>query len=185
MVLVASRLAAERPDQVALRDDEVTLGWAQVNDILNRVVNGLGELDLGPDRRVAVLAENSVETVLAHLGGLLAGASTVPVNFHLNADEVAFILEDSGAQVLFVGPETAATGLEAARRVGVPVVIGWRLDGDVTACGRGRTWLAAVVAGRAVARHRAATQPRCTRRARPAGRRASSCRRRCSPAAAR
>jgi acyl-CoA synthetase (AMP-forming)/AMP-acid ligase II len=51
----------------------------------------------------------------------------VPVNFHLNADEVAYILEDSGARVLFVGPGTAATGLEAARRVGVREVIGWRV----------------------------------------------------------
>ena len=127
MVLVANELATERPDQVALRDDDVTLGWAAVNDTLNRVVNGLAELDLGPDRRIAVLAENRVETVLAHLGGLLAGASTVPVNFHLNADEVAYILEDSGATVLFVGPGTAAAGIEAARRVGVPVVIGWGL----------------------------------------------------------
>jgi long-chain acyl-CoA synthetase len=130
MVLIAADLAADRPDQVALQDDEVTLGWAQVNDTLNRVVNGLGDFDLGPDRRVAVLAENSVETVLAHLGGLLAGASTVPVNFHLNADEAAYILGDSGAQVLFVGPGTAATGLEAARRAGVPVVLGWRLEGE-------------------------------------------------------
>jgi acyl-CoA synthetase (AMP-forming)/AMP-acid ligase II len=130
MVLIAVDLATERPDQVALRDDRTTLGWAQVNDILNRVVNGLGGFDLGPDRRVAVLADNSVETVLSHLGGLLAGTSTVPVNFHLNVDEVAYILGDSGARVLFVGPETAPTGLEAARRVGVPVVIGWRLDGE-------------------------------------------------------
>ena len=30
----------------------------------------------------------------------------MPVNFHLNADEVTYILEDSGARVLFVGPET-------------------------------------------------------------------------------
>ena len=158
MVLVAADLAIERPDEVALRDDDVTLGWAEVNDILNRVVNGLADLDLGPDRRVAVFAENSVETVLAHLGGLLAGASTVPVNFHLNADEVAYILEDSGAQVLFVGPGTAATGLEAARRAGVPVVIGWRRRGesDVRSW---EDWLAAAVAGRAVARHRAATEP--------------------------
>ena len=86
-----------------------------------------------------MLAENSVETVLAHLGGLLAGASTVPVNFHLNADEVAYILADSGARVLFVGPGTAATGLEAARRAGVPVVIGWRLRRTSRVCGRGRT----------------------------------------------
>ena len=44
MALVAAQLAAERPDEVALRDDDVALGWAQVNDVLNRVVNGLGEL---------------------------------------------------------------------------------------------------------------------------------------------
>jgi long-chain acyl-CoA synthetase len=143
MVLVAAELAVDRPDQVALRDDEVALGWAQLNDILNRVVNGLDDFDLGPDRRVAVLAENSAETVLAHLGGLLAGASTVPVNFHLNADEVAYILEDSGAQVLFVGPGTAATGLEAARRVGVPVVIGWRLGGEHAGARSWAEWLAA------------------------------------------
>ena len=140
MVLVASELATQRPDQVALRDDRVELDWAQVNDILNRVVNALGGLDLGPNHRVAVLAENSIETVLAHLGGLLAGASTVPVNFHLNADEVAFILEDSGARALFVGPQTATIGLEAARRAGVPVVIGWRLD-EESAATRWEGWL--------------------------------------------
>ncbi len=142
MVLVAAQLAVDRPDEVALRDDDVTLGWAQVNDILNRVVNGLGELDLGPDRRVAVFAENSVETVLAHLGGLLAGASTVPVNFHLNTDEVTYILQDSGARAVFVGPGTVSIGLEAAGRAGVPVVIGWRVSGE-TEVRPWEDWLAA------------------------------------------
>ncbi len=145
MVLVASNLAVERPDEIALRDDAVALGWAAVNDTLNRVVNALGGLDLGPNRRLAVLAENSAETVLAHLGGLLAGASTVPVNFHLNVDEVAFILADSGARALFVGPGTAATGVEASRRAGVPVVIGWR-TGDVAEVIAWEQWLTATPA---------------------------------------
>ena len=70
----------------------VALRWADVNDLLNRVVNGLGELDLGPHRRIAVFAENAVETALAHLGALLGGASSVPVNFHLTAEESAYIL---------------------------------------------------------------------------------------------
>ena len=74
---------------------------------------------MGPQRRYAVLAENSAETVLSHLGGLLAGVSTVPVNFHLNAEEVAYILADSGAAALFVGPETVSTGLAAAQQAGV------------------------------------------------------------------
>jgi acyl-CoA synthetase (AMP-forming)/AMP-acid ligase II len=123
---VASRLAVERPEQIALRDSSVALTWAEVNDTLNRVANRLRALDLGPNRRVAVLAQNSTEPLLAHLGALFAGTSSVPVNFHLNAEEVAYILDDSGARVLFVGPETAATGLEAAAEAGVPLVIGWR-----------------------------------------------------------
>ena len=126
MVHVAARLAVERPDETALRDGAVAFTWAEVNDTLNRVANRLLGLDLGPDHRVAVLAHNSTETLLAHLGALFAGASSVPVNFHLNAEEVAYILGDSGARVLFVGPDTAATGLEAAAEAGVPLVIGWR-----------------------------------------------------------
>ena len=56
----------------------------------------MGAIGLDPGERVAVFAENAVETVLAHLGGLLAGVSTVPVNFHLTTDELAYILGDSG-----------------------------------------------------------------------------------------
>src|SRR6476619_1381759 len=49
--------------EVALRDDRVALGWAEVSEALNRVANGLRALDLGPQERAAVLAENSSETV--------------------------------------------------------------------------------------------------------------------------
>jgi len=126
----AAELARVRPDQIALRDPDQTLGWAQVDEILNRVTNQLGpSVDLGPDRRVAVFAENAAETALAHLGGLLAGASTVPVNFHLTAEEAAFILADSGARLLFVGPDTVERGLAAAAEAGITTVIGWGCNG--------------------------------------------------------
>jgi long-chain acyl-CoA synthetase len=135
----AAALAAERPEQVALRDPEKALGWADVDEILNRVANRLSPpVDLGEHRRVAVFAENAAETSLAHLGGLLAGASTVPVNFHLTAEEAAFILEDSLARVLFVGPDTAERGVAAARLAGVDTVVGWGcsgIDGVTDWCG--------------------------------------------------
>ena len=35
------------------------------------------EIDLGPERRVAVFAENSMETAMANLGGLIGGASFI------------------------------------------------------------------------------------------------------------
>jgi long-chain acyl-CoA synthetase len=125
----AAQLAAERPDQVALRDPWKALRWVEVDDLLNRVAHRLSSADLGPDRRVAVFAENAAETALAHLGGLLAGASTVPVNFHLTADEASFILADSASRVVFVGPETAERGVAAARAAGVPMVVGWECEG--------------------------------------------------------
>ena len=79
----ARQLAVDRPLQVAIRDQRIELGWAAVGDTLDRVANRLLAPDmsaeLGDERRVAVFAENSVETALAHLGGLLGSTSTVPV----------------------------------------------------------------------------------------------------------
>lgn len=126
MTLVIAQRAIERPDEVAIRDGRVALGWSEVSEILNRATNGLAALDLPEPCRVAVFAENAAETAFAHMGGLYGGISTVPVNFHLNAEEVAYILGDSRSSVLFVGPETLERGLEAARAAGVATVIGWR-----------------------------------------------------------
>jgi acyl-CoA synthetase (AMP-forming)/AMP-acid ligase II len=127
MTHVLNRIAVERPDEVALQDGRVRLGWAAVNDLLNRATNALMSMVPGDTPRLAVFAENSAETLLIHLAALLAGVSSVPVNFHLTAEEVAYILSDSRAQALFLGPETEAIGLEAARLAGLPTIIGWRL----------------------------------------------------------
>ena len=143
MALIARDRAQGRPDEVALRDDRVALGWAEVSATLDRVINALHATPLGAARRVAVYAENSVETVLAHLGGLLAGASTVPVNFHLTADEVAYILRDSQTAVLFVGPENLERGIEAAELAGVTMVVAWRSPGAAV---EWEAWLAAASA---------------------------------------
>ena len=125
MTTFAAKLAQERPEEVAIRDEARAMGWAEVDETLNRVANGLLSLDLGPDHRIAVFAENAIQTAMANLGGLLAGASVVPVNFHLTADEVAYILEDSGARVLFVDGATAERGVMAAGQSQVHSVVGW------------------------------------------------------------
>ena len=118
-------LARDRPGEPALVDGERSFGWTEVDSILNRAAGNLLAADLGPSRRVAVFAENAAEIAFAHLGGLLGGASTVPVSFHLTAAETAYILEESDSRILFVGPETARRGVEAARQAGVESVVGW------------------------------------------------------------
>jgi acyl-CoA synthetase (AMP-forming)/AMP-acid ligase II len=114
-----------RRGERALSDERVRYTWAELDPLLNRVANALHGLSYGA-RRVAVFAPNSAETVLAYLGGLEAGVSTTPVSFHLTPGEVAYILKDSEASALFVGPETREAGLKAAAEAGVKTVIGWR-----------------------------------------------------------
>ncbi|MDA0370119.1 MAG: AMP-binding protein [Actinomycetota bacterium] len=144
MPVFASELARERPDEVAIRDPRRTYLWGEVGDILNRVANLVLTRDLGDRRRVAVFAENAAETALAHLGCLLGSVSTVPVNFHLTAEEVAYILVDSESRVLFVGPETFERGLVAAdlaRAEGTDLeVIGWNVESPGVT--RWNDWLA-------------------------------------------
>src|SRR4051794_35672241 len=114
MSVAAAELARQRPDDVALADERTRLGWAALDATLNRGVNALLARPAPPPGRVAVFAHNSVETITAYLAALLAGVSSVPVNFHLTAEEVAYILQDSGADTLFVGPETLEVGRAAA-----------------------------------------------------------------------
>jgi len=124
----AKQLYQERPQEIALRFEDRTMNWLDIDITLNKIANGLNKLDLGSQRRIAVFAENALETAVANLGGLIAGASVVPVNFHLTSEEVAYILEDSGASVLFVGPETLDRGLKAANISGIKEVIGWNVE---------------------------------------------------------
>ena len=189
MPAFATQLAADRPDEIALRDRHAALGWAEVGDVLNRVANNAAApVDLGATRRIAVFAENADETALAHLGGLLGGASSVPVNFHLTADETAYILDDSDSRIVFVGPETVERGLAAARpsrtAVGLATVVGWGCD-DADGVVDWTTWLAGADDSDPPLDDSCHGRTCCTRRARPAGRRGPSSRRRCSPAARR
>ncbi len=146
MSLTVSGIAPDKRVGLALADGRVRYSWDALDPILNRAINAMLSLDYPAERRVAVFAPNSAETVLAYVAALEAGVSSAPVSYHLNEDELAFILEMSGARALFVGPETAAIGIAAAARTGVETVIGWRCPAQdgLTAW---EDWLAAASEG--------------------------------------
>lgn len=123
---ITAELAALNPDELGLCDERMCYSRRELEPVLNRASNAMLGIDLAQGRRIAVFARNSAENVLAYQGALHAGISAVPVSAHFTVDEVAYILKDSFTDVLFVGPETAVVGVEAARRAGIPRVIGWR-----------------------------------------------------------
>ena len=127
MSLTLLSVPPERRSDMALADEQVQLSWAELDPVLNRAANAMSAAVDGK-RRVAVFAPNSAETVIAYVAGIEGGVSTVPVSYHLTPGEAAYILRDSAASLLLVGPETADAGLAAAAEAGVRQVIGWRCE---------------------------------------------------------
>jgi acyl-CoA synthetase (AMP-forming)/AMP-acid ligase II len=104
----------------ALADEERRLGRPELDSLVGRAVAALDELGLhGSGRRLAVMGENRADTIIAHLGALSAGVSSVPVPRYLAVEEIAYILRNSGAGALLSGAETATTAGKAASEAGV------------------------------------------------------------------
>ncbi|BCW90935.1 Long-chain-fatty-acid--CoA ligase [Alphaproteobacteria bacterium SO-S41] len=124
MSLAASETLKTSPDTVALADERQSFTWTALDPVLNRATNALLARD--GTARIAVFAQNSAETVIAYLAALQAGVASVPVNFHLTVEELVHILRDSGAGIVFAGPETVEVALAAAAAVGGLKVVAWR-----------------------------------------------------------
>src|SRR5579884_1867799 len=65
----------------------------------------LDRMEVGAGERVALVSPNSARIMVSFFGVSGYGRVLVPVKFRLNADEVSYIVEHSGASVLLVDPE--------------------------------------------------------------------------------
>ncbi|MEU1981138.1 AMP-binding protein [Nocardia sp. NPDC019395] len=87
--------------------DQGALTYAQVADFARRQAARLDALGIGAGERVAIVSHNSSRLLTSFFGVSGWGRVLVPVNFRLRPDEVRYIVEDSGARVLYVDPELA------------------------------------------------------------------------------
>ncbi|HEY7767793.1 amino acid adenylation domain-containing protein [Longimicrobium sp.] len=94
--------AARTPDAVALRFEEDSLTYRELNARANRLAHHLRRLGVGPEVRVGVLMERSVEMVVALLAVLKAGGGYVPLDPGLPAERLAYMLEDSAVPLVLV-----------------------------------------------------------------------------------
>lgn len=79
-----------------------TYTYAQVRDVVRRGSAALARSGVGRGDRAAILSENRVEWALADWSCLCAGVVDVPIYSTLPAAQVAYILKDSGASLVFV-----------------------------------------------------------------------------------
>jgi acyl-coenzyme A synthetase/AMP-(fatty) acid ligase len=86
---------------------ENRLTYANLADQVERVATGLAQRGVGPADRVAVLLGNRIEFVVSILAILRLGAIAVPVGIRLQADELRYILANSGVKLVIHEPEMA------------------------------------------------------------------------------
>ena len=79
--------------------------YAQFDSNANRVAQGLLSFEIKPNSRVAYLAKNTDYFFEIFYGALKSKAVVVGVNWRLAAEEVAYVLEDSKSEILFVNPD--------------------------------------------------------------------------------
>jgi fatty-acyl-CoA synthase len=82
--------------------------FAELDRNTNRVANALKALGVRPGEHITYLGKNSDFYFELLLGAMKAKVVMAPVNWRLAGPEVAFIVEDCKAQVVFVGPELIA-----------------------------------------------------------------------------
>ncbi|HWE98313.1 MAG TPA: AMP-binding protein [Caulobacteraceae bacterium] len=116
--------AQEKPDQVAVIDPNDRRTFAQVNAAANRVVRLLRDRGLQAGDSVALLCSNRAEFVEVISATLRGGFRITPVNWHLTADEVEYIINDCEAKALFVETRYPAGVLAQAPKVQVRISIG-------------------------------------------------------------
>ena len=96
---------AKQPNAISLVLGEKTLTWAQLNSRAAQVAQGLRRAGVKSQDRVAFLDKNGIEHFEVFYGCAMLNAVSVDVNWRLAAPEVAFIVNDSEAEVFIVGQE--------------------------------------------------------------------------------
>jgi acyl-coenzyme A synthetase/AMP-(fatty) acid ligase len=100
--------------------------YAQANELINRVANGLLSSGIPPAARVAMLVENSVEAWLSKIAIAKAGMVAAPVNIMMAPDVIDECLARVGAEFVIAdaqqwnthGDDLAASGLTPIMMIG-------------------------------------------------------------------
>src|SRR5580700_4168033 len=113
-------IAEATPDRTAvIEPNGRAVSYAELAALADRYGRGLQALGLGPGATVAGLLPNGTEALALFFAAMQTGLYVVPVNWHLTAPEVAYILGDSGAAAFVAHERFADVAAEAAEGAGI------------------------------------------------------------------
>jgi amino acid adenylation domain-containing protein len=90
----------QTPEALSVISESEQLTYQELNKRANQLAHYLQKMGVGPESRVGILMERSVEMVVALLATLKAGGAYVPLDPATPNERLAFILEDAHAAIL-------------------------------------------------------------------------------------
>ncbi|MEZ5245549.1 MAG: AMP-binding protein [Acidimicrobiales bacterium] len=113
MAVLLDAHATARPDEAALVDERGATTWSELRTRVTKLSRAFADRGIGSGDTVAVMMGNRRELFEVLLAAAHTGFTVVPVNWHWVADELAYVIDDSGARALIVGERFAEVGVEA------------------------------------------------------------------------
>lgn len=93
--------AKERPHHVALQLAASTLTWSQLDELMDRIAATLQRAGIGRGDVVAFCAATSIEHIATYLGTVRAAGVAAPLPSTVVTADLAAMIEDSGAKMIF------------------------------------------------------------------------------------
>ena len=110
---------AAMPDAEAYRypidDGWESVTWAQAMEAVKTIAAGLLALGIQPEDRVAIASTTRYKWLLCDLAVICAGAATTTVYPTTRAEDVAYVINDSGSRIVFAEDDTQLAKLYAQR----------------------------------------------------------------------
>ncbi|WP_328510500.1 amino acid adenylation domain-containing protein [Streptomyces mirabilis] len=98
---------AATPEAIAVRYEDTSLTYRELNGNANRLARLLVARGLGPDQFVALALPRSVELITAMLAVLKAGAAYLPIDPDYPSERIEFMLADAAPRCVMTGERVA------------------------------------------------------------------------------
>ncbi|MEZ5726804.1 MAG: AMP-binding protein [Burkholderiaceae bacterium] len=117
--------AGHQPGKLAVRELESgrAFSYAELHQRCGRLASALAALGVARGDRVAILAQNGVETFELQFAAARLGAIVLPLNWRLTVPELSYIIGDSTPSVLVHDVEFADTALALHRECGIRTLL--------------------------------------------------------------
>lgn len=116
MPLLIDQFSEARPEGAAVIDDRGVTTWSMLASRVDRLIHALAARGLSSGSTVAVFAGNQSEAIEVMLACMHSGYLVVPVNWHWVAAELAYVLEDAGAEAIVVADPWIDVAVDALSR---------------------------------------------------------------------